>query len=197
MIFSYFYDVVCCTYCFLEGTERESSNFFSLQASSFLGGVARSHARVARERRREFERSTRSRVISRPSRNRELARAQANFLRFSRQRSRVVSASDSQWSSPGFEFRSVLGHTCNLSQTDHLGLFFKISLSSVSMQPSSWAVSISRTPHFQTLVRLMTSHSSLSATTGYNFGPSVYSQTKSSVPPKFRSVNWLFGKWIR
>ena len=82
MIFSYFYDVVCCTYCFLEGTERESSNFFSLQASSFLGGVARSHARVARERRREFERSTRSRVISRLTRNRELARAQGNFLRF-------------------------------------------------------------------------------------------------------------------
>ena len=49
MIFSYFYDVVCCTYCFLEGTERESSNFFSLQASSPFGGVARSHARVARE----------------------------------------------------------------------------------------------------------------------------------------------------
>ena len=32
---------------------------------------------------------------------------------------------------------SAFGHTCNLSQTDHLGLFFKISLSSVSMQLSS------------------------------------------------------------
>ena len=51
--------------------------------------------------------------------------------------------------------------------------FFKISLSSFSMQPSFWDVSKSRTPHFQTLARLMTFHSSLTATTGYNFGPSV------------------------
>ena len=48
--------------------------------------------------------------------------------------------------------------------------FFKISLSSVSMQPSSWAISKSWTPHFQTSARPMASHSSLSATTGYNFG---------------------------
>ena len=166
----------CLLYLLFLGGDRkkEASTFFSLRASSPFGWVARSHARAARERRCECERSTRSGVLSRLSslatRNRELARAQANFPRFSRQRSRVVSASDSQWSSPGFEFRSVLGRTCNLSQTDHLGLFFKISLSSVSMQPSSWAVSKSRTPHFQTLARPMVSHSSLSATTGYNFG---------------------------
>ena len=166
----------CLLYLLFLGGDRkkEASTFFSLRASSPFGWVARSHARAARERRCECERSTRSGVLSRLSslatRNRELARAQANLLRFSRQRSRVVSASDSQWSSPGFEFRSVLGHTCNLSQTDHLGLFFKISLSSVSMQPSSLAVSKSRTPHFQTLARPMVSHSSFSATTGYNFG---------------------------
>ena len=48
--------------------------------------------------------------------------SQVNFLGFRRQRSRVVSASDSQCGSPGpgFEFRSVLGHTCNLLQTEPL-----------------------------------------------------------------------------
>ena len=132
----------CLLYLLFLGGDRkkEASTFFSLRASSPFGEVARSHARAARERRRECERCTHTRVFSRltslATPNRELARAQANL----RQRSRVVSASDSQCGSPGFEFRFVLGHTCNLSQTDHWGLFFKISLSSVSMQPSSWAI---------------------------------------------------------
>ena len=103
--------------------KREASTFFSLRASSPFGGVARNHARATRERRRDCKKSTLSRVLSRLSslatRNREPARAQANFLRFKRQRSRVVSASNSQCGSPAFEFRSVLGHTCNLCQTDH------------------------------------------------------------------------------
>ena len=111
----------CLLYLLFLGGDRkkEASTLFSLRASSPFGWVARSHAKAARERRRECERSTRSRVLSRlPSlatRNRELARAQANL----RQRSRVVSASDSQCGSPVFEFHSVLGHTCNLFQTDH------------------------------------------------------------------------------
>ena len=68
--------------------KREASTFFSLRASSPFGGVVRSHARAARERRRQCERSTLSRVLSRltslATRNRELARAQANFLQVRR-----------------------------------------------------------------------------------------------------------------
>ena len=87
------------------GQTERGSTFFSLRASSPFGGVARSHARATRERRRECERSTPSHVLSRLSslatRNRELARAQANFLRFKRQRSRVVSRGTRNAAVPG------------------------------------------------------------------------------------------------
>jgi len=41
MIFSYFYDVVCCTYCFLEGTERERLQPSSACEQALLLGESR------------------------------------------------------------------------------------------------------------------------------------------------------------
>ena len=81
--------------------KREASTFFNLRASSPFGGVARSHASATRERRHDCKRSTLSRLSSLATRNRELARAQANFLRFKRQRSRVVSRGTRNAAVPG------------------------------------------------------------------------------------------------
>ena len=102
MIFSYFYDVVCCTYCFLEGADRERLQLSLACEQALLLGESRE---VTRELHAKGDASaSRSRVLSRltslATRNRELARAQANFLRFRRQRSRLVSASDSHFPKP-------------------------------------------------------------------------------------------------
>ena len=77
MIFSYFYDVVCCTYCFLEGADRERLQLSLACEQALLLGESRE---VTREPHAKGDASaSRSRVLSRltslATRNRELARA--------------------------------------------------------------------------------------------------------------------------
>ena len=65
MIFSYFYDVVCCTYCFLEGTERKRLQLSLACEQALLLGESREVTRESHAKGDASARGPLARALSR------------------------------------------------------------------------------------------------------------------------------------